>query len=62
MPSFSVPLLNALRDDSKYTIDPLRLQITLTTDEQFAQITLGGPAFQVQPRQIFAIVSIEVTA
>jgi hypothetical protein len=55
-------LLTALRDDTRYVIDPLRLRVTLTTPEQFVQIVQGGQAFQVKPNQTFAIVSVEVTA
>jgi hypothetical protein len=55
-------LLTALRDDTKYAIDPLRLTVTLTSDQQFVQITQGGPTFQVGPKQTFTIVSVEVTA
>lgn len=53
-------LLTALRDDGKYAIDPLKLQVTLTSADQFAQILLGGPAFQVLPRQVFTVAGVEV--
>jgi uncharacterized phage protein gp47/JayE len=55
-------LLTALRDDAKYAIDPLQLRVTLTSEDQFFQIVHGGPAFQVQPRQVFTVVAVEVTA
>lgn len=58
----STVALAALRDDTKYAIDPLRLQLTLTSEAQFIQIVQGGPAFTVQPGQQFTITTIEVTA
>ena len=55
-------LLNVLRDDAKYGLDPLRLRITLTSADQFAQILQGGPAYTVLAGQVFTIASVEVTA
>ena len=40
-------LLTALRDDSKYALDPLKLQVTLTSADQFAQILQGGPPCRI---------------
>ena len=57
----SAVLLTALRADTKYAIDPGKLQITLTSAEQFVQIVQGGPAFTVQPRQVFTVASVEVS-
>jgi hypothetical protein len=54
-------LLTALRADTEYAIDPLRTQVTLTSADQFVQISQGGPAFTVQPQQVFHIASVEVT-
>jgi hypothetical protein len=54
-------LLTALRDDTRYAIDPLKLSVTLTSADQFAQIVQGGPAFQVLPGQVFTVASVEVT-
>jgi hypothetical protein len=54
-------LLNALRDDSKYAIDPLKLQVTLTAADQFFQILQAGPAYTVAPGQVFTVASVEVT-
>jgi hypothetical protein len=53
-------LLTALRADTEYAIDPLRTQVTLTSADQFVQISQGGPAFTVQPQQVFHIASVEV--
>jgi uncharacterized phage protein gp47/JayE len=53
-------LLTALRDDTKYAVDPLRLQVTLTTPEQFVQVAQGGPSYTVGDNQTFAVVSVEV--
>jgi uncharacterized phage protein gp47/JayE len=54
-------LLTALRADTRYALDPLRLGVTLTSADQFAQIVQGGPAFQVRPGQVFTIAAVEVT-
>ena len=54
-------LLTALRDDTKYAIDPLRLQVTLTTPEQFVRVAQGGQSYTVGDNQTFAVVSVEVT-
>ena len=53
-------LLTALRDDARYAIDPLKLSVTLTSADQFAQIVQGGPAFQVLPGQVFTVASVEI--
>jgi hypothetical protein len=53
-------LLTLLRDDAKYALDPLRLQVTLTTQDQFAQVVQGGPAFQVLPNHTFSVEAVEV--
>lgn len=53
-------LLTALRDDTKYAIDPLKLRVTLTSQNQFVQIAQGGSSFTVQPRQTFTVASVEV--
>ena len=55
-------LLTLLRDDQKYALDPLRLRVTLTSQDQFAQIVQDGPAFQVLPNQVFSVAEVEVTA
>jgi len=54
-------LLTALRNDAMYAIDPLRITITLTAEDQFVQILHGGPAFQSRPEHVFRVVSVEVT-
>jgi len=54
-------LLNALRDDSQYAIDPLRLTVTLTAEGQFVQIAQGGPAFTAQPSHRFTVAAVEVS-
>ncbi|HEX9821341.1 MAG TPA: hypothetical protein VGD07_17200 [Methylomirabilota bacterium] len=54
-------LLTALRDDGKYAIDPLKLSVTLTSADQFAQIVQGGAAFQVLPGQVFTVASVDLT-
>jgi hypothetical protein len=53
-------LLTALRDDTKYALDPLRLQVTLTTPEQFVQVAQGGQSYTVGENQTFKVVTVEV--
>lgn len=53
-------LLTALRDDSQYGIDPLTLKVTLTAQDQFAQIVQGGPTFTVRPLQVFTVAGVEL--
>jgi hypothetical protein len=53
-------LLTALRDDTKYMIDPLKLQVTITSEGQFVQVAQGGATFTVQPHQVFSIASVGV--
>src|SRR5262249_46427371 len=40
-------LLTALRDEANYTIDPMKLQVTLTSAQQFVQIMQGSTSFRV---------------
>lgn len=53
-------MLNALRDDAKYAIDPLKLTITLTAAQQFAQISAGGASFRVLAAHRFDVKNVEV--
>jgi uncharacterized phage protein gp47/JayE len=53
-------LLTALRDDSRYGIDPLKLNVTLTAQDQFVQIVANGPTFSVLPDQVFTVASVDV--
>ena len=55
-------LLNALRDDANYAIDPLGLVVTLSADRQFAQVAQGGPSFAVKPGHVFNVSSVAATA
>jgi hypothetical protein len=55
-------LLSALRDDANYQIDPLRLVVTLSSDDQFVQVAQGGQTFTVQAGQTFSVAAVEVTA
>lgn len=54
-------LLTALRDDANYTIDPLKLQVTLTSAQQFVQIMQGGAAFRVLAAHRFEVKNVEVS-
>ena len=48
-------VLNALRDDANYAVDPLKLQVTLMADQQFVQITQGSAAFRVLATHKFEV-------
>ncbi len=53
-------VLQAIRNDAQYGVDPLRMIVTLTSGDQFVQVAQGGPSFTVQPNQTFTLVSTEV--
>jgi hypothetical protein len=53
-------VLQALADDTKYAVDPLKLSVTLTAQDQFAQIAQGGQTFAVKPGQGFALISLDL--
>lgn len=53
-------VLNALRDDANYAIDPLKLTVTLTAAQQFAQLAEGGSAFRVLAAHRFEVKTVEV--
>jgi hypothetical protein len=55
-------LLNALRDDSNYAIDPLGLLVTLAADRQFVQVAQGGSSFAVKPGHTFTVSTVVATA
>lgn len=55
-------LLNALRDDANYSLDPMKLQVTLSSAQQFARITQGSGAFRVLATHRFEVKSVEVSA
>lgn len=55
-------ILQTVRNDAQYAIDPLRLMVTLTSADQFVQIAQGGPAFTVKPNQTFNLADdVQVT-
>ena len=53
-------LLNALRDDANYTLDPMKLRVTLTSAQQFVQIMQGSSSFRVQATHKFEVKDVEV--
>jgi uncharacterized phage protein gp47/JayE len=53
-------ILNALRDDANYAIDPLKLSVTLTAAQQFAQISAGSASFRVLAAHRFEVKNVEV--
>jgi hypothetical protein len=54
-------VLQTVRNDAQYAVDPLRMIVTLTSADQFVQIAQGGPAFTVKPNQAFNVVDVQVT-
>ena len=54
-------VLAAMRDDTKYAIDPLNSSVTLTSAQQFFQIVQGGQSFRVLAGQTFSVTPVEVT-
>jgi len=54
-------VLQTVRNDAQYAVDPLRMIVTLTSADQFVQIAQGGPAFTVKPNQTFNVVDVQVT-
>src|SRR5262249_29788672 len=58
----SASVLLALANDAKYGIDPLKLVVTLTAQDQFAQVAQGGQVFAVKPGQTLALVSLDLAA
>jgi hypothetical protein len=53
-------LLDALRDDSKYAIDPLTLLVTFSSGGTSALVSFGGGTFRVKANQQFEVGSVEV--
>jgi hypothetical protein len=53
-------LLDAVRDDSAYALDPLGLVVTFTAGDQFLQVAAGGVTYPVQAGQTFTLSGVEV--
>lgn len=53
-------LLDALRDDANYGLDPLKLEVTLAAAQQFAQIRQGSASFRVLAAHRFDLKAVEV--
>ena len=53
-------LLDAVRDDSAYALDPLGLVVTFTAGDQFLQVAAGGATYPVQAGQTFTMSGVEV--
>jgi uncharacterized phage protein gp47/JayE len=56
----SQAILNTLRDDTKYTIDPLRTKVTFASGGQFAEVAQGTGRYTVAAGQTFTVMPIEV--
>jgi hypothetical protein len=55
-------VLNTLRDDTKYQIDPLGLKLTFAVPDQFAEVVQGGPSFTVAPGHVFSVGALRATS
>jgi Baseplate J-like protein len=53
-------ILEALRDDASYAIDPLRLRVTFTAGDQFVQVATGGQSFRVRAAHRLTLGPVEV--
>jgi hypothetical protein len=53
-------VLDALRDDGSYQVDPLGLRVTITAGDQFTEIATGGPSFTVGAGQRLNLAAVEV--
>lgn len=53
-------LLQALRNDSLYAIDPIKLAVTLSVGDQFVLISQGGQSYDVGGDQSFAVAGVEL--
>lgn len=53
-------LLQALRNDALYAVDPVKLSVTLTAQDQFVLISQGGQSYAVQGDQSFAVLGVEL--
>ena len=53
-------LLDAVRDDSAYALDPLGLVVTFTAGDEFLQVAAGGATYPVQAGQTFTLSGVEV--
>jgi uncharacterized phage protein gp47/JayE len=54
-------VLDALRDDARYQLDPLKLRVVFTAGDQFVEVTQGGASFTVQPGQRFNVTGVELS-
>ncbi len=55
-------VLNALRDDTKYAVDPLRTKLTFASGGQFVDVAQGTAAYTVAAGQVFTVMPVEVNA
>ena len=53
-------VLDALRDDARYQLDPLTLQVRFSLGAAFVDVAQGGAAFTVQAGQTFTIDGVTV--
>jgi uncharacterized phage protein gp47/JayE len=53
-------VLQALRNDTHYAIDPLRTTLTLAAQDQFVQVAQGGQSFPVAAEHSFNILAVEL--
>jgi hypothetical protein len=54
-------VLDALRDDASYQLDPLGLLLTVTAGDQFVRVAQGGESFSVGAARL-SLDTLQVTA
>lgn len=55
-------VLQALRNDAEYGVDPLKTVVTLTAGDQFVRVAQGGASFTVLPGHRFTVAAVEVVS
>jgi baseplate J-like protein len=53
-------ILDAIRDDASYAIDPLRIRVTFAAGDQFVQLATGGQSFRVRAAHRLTLGPVEV--
>ena len=53
-------VLDALRDDAHYQLDPLTLLVRFTLGDTFVEVAPGGAAFTAQAGQTFTVDGVTV--
>ena len=54
-------VLDGLRDDAAYQLDPLGVRLTIAAGDQFVEVAVGGPSFTVGAAHRLSLVAVEVS-